>query len=199
MDCNMQSFPVLHYPWVYSNSCPLSQWCHPTNSSSVFPFSSRCYSFPGLASFPMSLLFASGGQSIAALASVLPMNIQGWFPLGLTGLISLLLKGLSRVFFSTTIWKHQFFGTQPSLWSNSHIRMHLLESSPLLSAIRVVSSAYLRFFIFLVAILIPACNSASLAFCMMCSVYKLNKQSDNIKPCHTGSQFWTSQLCHVRF
>ena len=110
-----------------SNSCPLNQWCHLTNSSSVFPFSSHPQSFPALASFPMSWLFASGGQSIAALASVLPMNIQGWFPLGLTGLIFLLLKELSKVFFSTTIWKHQFFGAQPSLWSKSHIHTWLLE------------------------------------------------------------------------
>ena len=78
-------------------------------------------SFPASGSFTMSQLFASGGQSIRALASTLPMNIQGWFPLGLTGLISLQSKGLSRVFSSTTIWRHQFFGAQPYLWSSSHI------------------------------------------------------------------------------
>ena len=78
-------------------------------------------SFPASGSFTMSQLFASGGQSIRALASTLPMNIQGWFPLGLTGLISLQSKGLSRVFSSTTVWRHQFFGAQPYLWSNSHI------------------------------------------------------------------------------
>ena len=85
--------------------------------------------FPTSGSFPMSQLFASGGQSIGALASasVLPMNIQGWFPLGLTGLISLLSKGLPRVFSSTTVWKHQFFSAQPSLWSSSHICTWLLE------------------------------------------------------------------------
>ena len=92
--------------------------------------SSTCpQSFPALASFPVSRLFPWGGQSIgaSASASVLPMNIQGWFPLGLMGLISLLSKGLSRVFSSTTVWKYQFFGIHPSLWSNSHIRTWLLE------------------------------------------------------------------------
>ena len=95
-------------PGVYSNSCPSSWWCHPAISSSVVPFSSHLQSFPASGSFQMSQLFTSGGQSIgaSASASVLPMNIQGWFPLGLTGLISLQFKGLSRVFSSTTIWKH---------------------------------------------------------------------------------------------
>ena len=108
---------------VHSNSCPLSRWCHPAILSSVVPFSSCLQSFPASMSFPMSLLFASGDQNIgaSASASVLPMNIQGLFPLGLTGLISLQSKGLSRVFSSTLIRKHQFFGAQPSLWSNSHI------------------------------------------------------------------------------
>ena len=115
-------------PGVYSNSCLLSRWCHPTISSSVIPFS-YLRSFPTSGSFQMSQFFESGGQSIgaSASASVLPMNIQGWFPLGLTGLISLQFKGLSRVFSSTKIWKHQFFGTQPSLWFNSHICTWLLE------------------------------------------------------------------------
>ena len=110
-------------PRACSNSCPLSQWYHPTVSSSVIPFSSYNQSFPASGSFPMSQLFPSGDQSIEAsfLASVLPVNIQGWFPLGLTGLISLLSKGLSRVFSNTTCQKHQFFGAQPSLWPNSHI------------------------------------------------------------------------------
>ena len=104
-------------PGACSNSCPLSQWCHPTISSSAIPFSSCLQSFPASGSFPVSQFFISGGQSIGALpsASVLPMTIQDWFLLGLTGLISLQSKGLSRVFSSTTIWKHQFFGTQPSL------------------------------------------------------------------------------------
>ena len=115
--------------WACSNLCPFSQWCHPTISSSVAHFSSCPQSFRALESFPMNWVFTSGGRSIgaSASASILPMNIQGWFPLGLTGLISLQSKGLSRVFSSTTISKHQFFGTQPSLWSNSHICIWLLE------------------------------------------------------------------------
>ena len=106
-------------PGACSNSCPSSQWFHPTISSSVTPFSSCLRSFPAPRSFPMSWLFLSGGQSTgaSASASVLPMNIQGWFPLELTGLTSLLSKELSRVFSSTTMQKHQFFGTKPSLWS----------------------------------------------------------------------------------
>ena len=116
-------------PLVYSNSCPLSRWCHPTISSSVIPFSSGLQSFPASGSFQMSWLFISGGQSIGASAStsVLPKNIQDWFPLGLTSLLSLQFKGLSRVFSNTTVRKHQFFSTQPSLWSNSHIHTSLLE------------------------------------------------------------------------
>ena len=116
-------------PGVCSNSCPLSQWCHPTISSSVALFSSYPQSFPGSGSFPMSWFFTSGGQSIGALvsASVLPIDIWGWFPLGLTGLISLLSKGFLRGFFSTTVQMYQFFNTQPSLWFNIHIHTWLLE------------------------------------------------------------------------
>ena len=104
-------------PGVYSNSCPFSWWCHPTTSFSVVPFSSCLQSFPTSGSFQMGQLFVSGGQNIAvsASASVLPMNIQYWFPSGWTGWISLLSKGLSRVFSNTTVQKHQFFGTQPFL------------------------------------------------------------------------------------
>ena len=104
-------------PSVYSNSCPLHWWCHPTASSSVGPFSFRLQSFPASGSFPMSQLFASGGQSIgvSASASVLPMNVQDWSPLGWTGWISLLSKGLSRIFSNTTVQKHQFFSAQLSL------------------------------------------------------------------------------------
>ena len=138
-------------PGVCSNSCPLGRWCYLTISSSAalfsfclqsfpalesFPLSHWCYliisssaalfsfclqSFPASGSFPRSQLFASGGQSIGASASVLPINIQSLFPLGLTDLMFLLLKGLSRVLSNTTIHKHQFFGTQPSLWPSSHI------------------------------------------------------------------------------
>ena len=112
-----------------SHSCPLIRWSHPTISSSVVPFSSCLQTFPATGSFPMSWLFAPGGRSIGAsvLASVLPVNIQGWFPLGLTDLISLLPKGLSGVFSNTTVQKHQFFSTQPSLWSSSYIHTWLLE------------------------------------------------------------------------
>ena len=117
-------------PRIYSNSCPLRWWCHPTISSSVVPFSSCLQSFPASGSFPMSQFFTSGGQSIAVStsASLLPMNIQDWFPLWLTSWISLQSKGLSRVFSNTTVQKHQFFSTQPSLWSNSHIHTWLLET-----------------------------------------------------------------------
>ena len=111
-----------------SNSCPSSWWWHPTISSSVVPFSSHLQTFPSSGSFLMSQLLVSGSQSIGASASapVLPMNIQGWFPLRLTGLISLQSKGLSRIFSNTTVRKHQFFGAQSSLWSNSHILTWLL-------------------------------------------------------------------------
>ena len=118
-------------PGVYSNSCPLSQLCHTTISSSVIPFSSRSQSFPASGSFPMSQLFASGGQSIgvSASASVFPMNTQDWFPLGWTGWISLLSKGLSRVFSNTTVQKHQFYSAQLSLESSCHIHTWLLEKT----------------------------------------------------------------------
>ena len=114
---------------AYSNSCPLSWWCHPTISSSVVPFFSRLQSFTVSGSFPMSQFFISGGQSIGASASVLVLtkNIQDWFPLGLTGWISLQSKGLSRVFYNTTVQKHQFFGAQLSSQSNSHMHTWLLE------------------------------------------------------------------------
>ena len=104
-------------PWVYPNSSPLSWWCHQNISSSVIPFSSCLQSFPASGSFQMSQFFTSGGRSIgvSASASVLPMNIHDWFPLGWTDWISLLSKGLSRVFSSTTVQKHQFFGAQLSL------------------------------------------------------------------------------------
>ena len=115
-------------PGACSKSCPSSWWCHPTISSSVIPFSSYLQSFPALGSFPMSPFFISCGRSIrvSASASVFPMNIQDRFPLGLTAWIPLLSKGLSRVF-NTTVQKHQFFGTQPSSWSNSHICTWLLK------------------------------------------------------------------------
>ena len=114
---------------AWSNSCPLSQWCHPTISSSIDPISSCLQSLTESGSFLMSQLFALGGQSIGASASgsVLLMNIQDWFPLGLTGLITSQSKRLTRVFPNTTVHKHQFFSAQLSLWSNSHIHTWLLE------------------------------------------------------------------------
>ena len=113
----------------YLNSCPLSWWCHPTISSSVVPFSFRLQSFPASGSFRIKQFFISGGKSIgaSALASELPVNIQDWLPLGLTGWISLQSKGLSRVFSNTTVQKHQFFSTQLSSQSNSHIHTWPLE------------------------------------------------------------------------
>ena len=138
-----KSCPSLWTPWTAAHQACLSFTISPSllrfiSIESVMPsnqlilcrpFSSCPQSFPASGSFPMSQLFASGGQSIdvSVSASVLLMNIQGWFPLGLTGLISLLSKRLSRVFSSTTVWKHQFFGVQPSLWSNSHTHTWLLE------------------------------------------------------------------------
>ena len=118
-------------PRVCPSSCPLNWWCYLIISFSAALFSFCRQSFPESGSFPMNWLFSSGGQSIraSASASVLPVNIQNWFPLGLTGLISLLSKGLSRVSFSNIVWKHQFFSAQPSLCSNSHICTWLLEKS----------------------------------------------------------------------
>ena len=118
------------FPGACSNSCPLSPWCHPTISSSVTSFSSFLQSFPASESVPMSRLFTFGSSQstwASASASILPMNIQDWFPLGWTGWISLQSKGLSRVFSNTTVQKHQFFSAQSSLWSNSHIHIWPLE------------------------------------------------------------------------
>ena len=114
---------------VYPNPCPSSRWCHSAISSSVVPFTSYPQSFPALGSFPVSQLFALGGQSIgvSASTSVLPVDTQDWSPLGWTGRISLQSKGLSRVFSNTTVQKHQFFGAQLSSPSNSHIHTWPLE------------------------------------------------------------------------
>ena len=116
-------------PGVHLDSCPSSQWCHPAISPSVIPFSFCPPSLPASESFPMSQLFTWGGQSIgvSASASVLPMNTQDWSPLEWTGWISLQSKGLSRVFSSTTVQKHQFFSAQLSSQSNSRIHTWLLE------------------------------------------------------------------------
>ena len=124
MNRSTPGIPVHHpTPRVHPNPCPSSQWCHPTISSCVIPFSSCPQSFPASGSFQMSQLFTSGGQSIgvSALTSVLPKTTQDWSPLEWTGWISLQSKGLSRDFSNTTVEKHQFFGTQLSSQSNSHI------------------------------------------------------------------------------
>ena len=122
MDCSTPGFPVLHYFLEFAQTHVhwFSDGIQPSHPL-LPPFSSCPQSFPASGSFPLNQLFTSGGQRIgaSASASVLPMNIQGWFPLGLTDLISLLSKGLSRVFSSTTVQKHQFVSTVPSLWSNS--------------------------------------------------------------------------------
>ena len=122
IDYSMPGSPILHYLPEFAGSCLLNQWCYVTISSSAASSSFCLQSFPASGSFPMSWLYTSEGQSIrvSASQSVLPMNIQGWFPLVLTGLISLESKGLSRVFSNTTVQKHQFFNTQLPLYSNSH-------------------------------------------------------------------------------
>ena len=131
MNRSIPGLTVHHQPTprVHSDSCPSSRWCHPAVSSSVIPFSSCLQSFPASGSFQMSQFFTWGGQSIgvSASASVLPVNIQDWFPLGWTGWISLQSRELWRVFSNTTVQKHQFVGAQLSLWPNSHIRTWLLE------------------------------------------------------------------------
>ena len=116
-------------PGVYSSSCPLSWWYHPIISSSVVPFSSCLHSFLTSGFFPISQLFPTGGQNIGVSASesFFPMHIQSWLPLGLTGWIFLQSKGLSRVYSNTAVQKYQFFGSQPSLWPNSHFHTWLLE------------------------------------------------------------------------
>ena len=128
MDCSIPGSSVHYFP-VYSNSCQLSQWCYLTILSPATLFSFYYKSFPASESFPMSWLFTSHDQIIRASAStsVLLMNIHGWFPLGLAAQISLMFKGLSRVLSHTTVGRHQFFGAQSSLWSNSHIHTWLLE------------------------------------------------------------------------
>ena len=129
VDFSTLGFAVLPSPGACSNSRPLNQWCHPTISSSVVSFSSCLPSLPASGSLAMSQLFAWGGQSIGASvsASVLLLNVQDWFSLGLTGLISLQSKWLSRVFSNTIVQNRQFFGVHPSLWSKSHIYTWLME------------------------------------------------------------------------
>ena len=128
---------------VYSNSCPLSQWYHPTISSSVVPFSSHLQYSPASGSIIMSQ-FSSGGPSIGAAASVLPMNIQGWFPLEWTGWISLQSKGLSRVFSNITVQNHQFFGAQPSFIVQLSHPYRTTGSFPNFSHIRAIHLLFLN-------------------------------------------------------
>ena len=137
-------------PGVYPNSCPLSRWCHLTTSSSAILFSSCLQSFPTSGYLKMSQFFTSGGQGIriTASASGLPMNIQGWSPLGWTGWISLQSKGLSRVFSNTTVQKHKFFNAQLSLWFNSHIHTWLLEKTMALTTQTFVGKVFLCFLIY---------------------------------------------------
>ena len=129
MDCHTPGLPVHYQLPEFTQTHVHSWWCSPTISSSAVPFSSHLQSFPASGSFPMSRFFASGGQNIgaSASASVFPMNIPDWFPLGWTGWISLQSKGLSRVFSNSAVQKHRFFSAQLSLKSNSHIHTWLLE------------------------------------------------------------------------
>jgi len=131
MDCSMPCFPVLHHSWSWLKLMSIETVMPSSHLILCCPFCSCLQSFPAWGSFPIIWLFTSGDQSIgaSASASVILMNIQDWFPLGLTGLISLLSKGLLRVFSNTTTWKQKFFSTQPFLWSNSHIHTWLLEKS----------------------------------------------------------------------
>ena len=131
MDCSTPGFPVLYCLLEVAQT--RVHWITYAIQPSHYlgPFSSCLLAFPASGSFPMSQFFASGNQSIGALASVFPKNIQDWFPLGWTGLISLQSKGFLRVFSSTTVQKHQFFSARPSLWSNSHIHTWLLEKPQL--------------------------------------------------------------------
>ena len=130
MDFSMSGFPVFHHLHLLEFAPIHVRWFSDTiqsSQSSVTLFSNCLQSFPASGSLPMSQFFALGGQSIGASASVFPMNIKDWFPLGLTGLISLQPKGLSRILSSTIIWKHQFFSVQPSLWPGSHIHTWVME------------------------------------------------------------------------
>ena len=129
MDCSMPCFPVLHLSWSWLKLMSIEAVTPSSHLILCCPFCSCLQSFPAWGSSPMSWLFTSGDQSIgaSASASVIPMSIQDWFLLGLIGLISLLSKGLLRVFSNTTLWKQKFFCTQPFLWSNFHIHTWLLE------------------------------------------------------------------------
>ena len=164
---------------VYSNLCPLSQWCHPTISSSVIPFSSCLPSFPASGSFPMNWFFASCGQSIgvSALTSVLQMNIQDWFPLGWTGWMSFQSKGLSSIFSNTTVQKHQFFSTQLSSESFSHIHTWLLEKTIDLTRQTFVGKVMSLFFNMLSRLVIAFLSKEWVSFNFMAAVTIFNDVS----------------------
>ena len=153
-------------PWVCSNSCPLSQWCHPTISSSVAPFSSCLQSFPSSGFFPMSHLYASVGHGIgaSALQQALPMNIQSWFPLGLTGLISLLSEGLSRVFSNTPVWKHQLI-----LWHSSLFMLQF--SHPYMTTGKIIALTTQTFIGKVVSLLLIHCLDLYKLFFQGASVF----------------------------
>ena len=171
-------------PGVGSDSCPLSQWCHPTISSSAIPFCSCLQSFPASGSFAMSQLFASGGQSIgaSASASILSKNTQNWPPLVWTGWISLQSKGLSRVFSNATARKHQFFSTQLSLWSSSHICTHFLIFFSIMMYHRMLD-------------IFPLLYSMNLFILCTCELHLLIPNSQSIPP-HLLSP-WQSQACSL--
>ena len=149
MECSTPGFPVHHLCRAYRKSGPLCRWCHPTISPSVSLFSSRPQSFPESGNFPMSQFFASGGKiiGISSSASVLPMNIQDWTPLGWTSLIILQSKVLARVLFNITVKKHWYFGTQLTLYSSSHIHIRLLEKPYLWLDLPVLAKLFLCFLI----------------------------------------------------
>ena len=159
-------------PRACSDSCPSSRWCHPTILSSVVPFSSCLQCFPASGSFPMSQFFASGGQNIgvSASASALPMNIPDWFPLGWTGWISLQSKRLSRVFSNTTVQKHQFFGTQLSLWYNSHIHTFTTGKTIVLTRLTFVGKVMALLFNMLSRLVIAFLSRSKASFNFMIAV-----------------------------
>ena len=170
-------------------------------SSSVVPFSSCLLSFPASESIPVSWLFPSGGQSIGASvsASVLPVNIQGWFPLALTGLISLQSKGLSRAFSNTAVQMHQFFGAQPPLWSNSHIHTRLLETLWLygLFVIKVTSQLFDSLSRFVIAFL-PRSKHLLISWLQSPSAVFLEPKKINLSLCpffpHLLAIKWWNQM-----
>ena len=189
-------------PGVHSDSCPLRQWWHPTISSSVIPFSSHLQSFPASRSFPNSQLFASDTQSIgaSASASVFPMNIQDYYPLGLTYLISLQPKELSRPFSNSTVWKYEFFSLQPSLWFNFHIHTWLLEKNIALTrqifVSKVMSLLFKTFSRFVIAFL-PRSRCLSILFLQWPSAVILEPKKNTVCYCFHCFPPWSDGTrCH---